>query len=158
MTFVELMVVIAIMGIMTGIGFMSLQSSKSDANLKAAQREVASAIKLAQSYALQGKIAPDGKAPCGYGFRFKTATDHEIFYKPTTGGKCDTPGASTQSEHSIWNNGVALDASSQINMNDEIYFTIPFGTMSGTGIISLSYPGATDKTITINSGGKVTEN
>jgi len=87
-SFIELLTVIAIIGIMSAVAFVSLSSSKSSAKLSAAQREVAGAIKLAQSYALQGRMETDeaggsGLAvPCGYGFHFISPTDYEIFYNP----------------------------------------------------------------------------
>jgi prepilin-type N-terminal cleavage/methylation domain-containing protein len=86
-TFVELLMAIAIVGIMTAVGFASLNSGKVTTKLQAAQREVASTIKLAQSYALQGKtVTPGGTSPCGYGFRFDPTdgakTKYAIFYTP----------------------------------------------------------------------------
>jgi prepilin-type N-terminal cleavage/methylation domain-containing protein len=154
----EVLVVIAIIGIMTTVGFVSLDSGKSQAKLQAAQREIASVIKLTQSYALQGKVAPDGATPCGYGIRFDPADSskmsYEIFYNTwTTGGwgytDCTNMNADLNTRH--WRNGtphsqifqsftlkdgVILSTSPDIyaggNPNiTEIYFTIPVGNIYG---------------------------
>ena len=86
-SFIELLTVISIIGIMSAVAFVSLSSSKSSAKLSAAQREVAGAIKLAQSYTLQGRMETNENGsglavPCGYGFHFISPTDYEIFYNP----------------------------------------------------------------------------
>lgn len=159
-TFVELMVVISIIGIMTGVGFVSLKSSRNDSRLRAAQREVASTIKLAQSYALQGKMQ-GAVTPCGYGFKFTSAADYQIFYKLPTGGNCDVPGDATNAESFTLSNAVVLDGPANVS-NTEIYFTVPFSAMTGpiSSIFTFQYPaGSGDtKTITINLGGNVIEN
>jgi len=151
----ELIIVMAIMGIMAGAGFVSLQSSKSDSRLKSAQREVSAAIKLAQSYALQGKTHSLGgvdTTPCGYGFRFDS-TDaqkqtYEIFYNlldKTQYASCDIQNGNAANLHFIsWgnppsghagtftlNNNVDLQspAISPAPNQTEIYFTIPFRNM-----------------------------
>lgn len=157
MTLMELLVVIAIVGIMGSVGFASLRSSSDDARLKAAQGEVAAAIRLAQSYALQGKTQ-NGAAPCGYGFRFSSRTAYGIFYRIPGAGGCDPTSARNNAEAFVLNNGVQVDPDS---VGKEIYFTVPFGNASGAGIrdFILTYPNASvDKTVTVNSVGSVVEN
>ena len=82
-TLIELMVVISIIGIMTAVGLTTYNSSKSSSSLKASQRTIATAIKLAQSYALQGRTQDIGgtqKSPCGYGIKFLSNNEFVIFY------------------------------------------------------------------------------
>ncbi len=175
-TLIELMVVIAIIGIMTAIGFGVLQNQKSPSALTDAQRQVASAIKLAQSYALQGK-AVNGTTPCGFGFRFTNSTNYEIFdVTPQSGNDCDqtntnyTAGNLSSSEAYSLDNGVTI---ASVNSNPlttdftptEIYFTVPNGIMydsSGTGFSAKTFQfdlgSSNNKTITVNSGGSITEN
>jgi len=151
----ELLLVIAIIGIMTVAGFVSLSSSRTNTKLQTAQREVASVIKLAQSYALQGKVTPNGTTPCGFGFRFDptdtTHTKYEIFYNtwgPSGwGGYSNCTAMNADSDARQWkagashspaleyfqlNNGVTLSApdiyaSGNPPNTTEIYFTIPDG-------------------------------
>ena len=78
-TLMELMVVIAIVGIMTGIGTVSFSSARRATALNSAQDEIISAIKLAQSYALQGKTYGSNQKPDGYGFEFTDNNSYKIF-------------------------------------------------------------------------------
>jgi len=184
----ELLLVIAIIGIMATAGFVSLSSNQTNTKLQAAQREVASVIKLTQSYALQGKVADDKighmVTPCGYGFRFIDSTHYEIFYNTwTTGGagyytdctkmntdfnnrhwKNGTPHSQTMESYQL-NNGVTLSVTDQATgMYAEFYFTIPDGNIYDSS--GATYGGQTltfnlsgsTKAIRINPGGSVTEN
>ncbi|MDZ4385463.1 MAG: prepilin-type N-terminal cleavage/methylation domain-containing protein [Candidatus Moranbacteria bacterium] len=155
-TFMELLVVIAIIGIMGSVGLVSLQSSKLDARLKAAQGELVASIRLAQSYALQGKTQ-DGAAPCGYGFRFASQTDYSIFYRTPDAGGCNPASPRHNAESFVLKDGVQIDPA---DVNQEIYFTVPFGNISGPGIgdFVLTHPNADNKTVTVNNVGNVVEN
>ena len=159
---VELLVVIAIMSIMTVIGFALLSSSKSDARLKAAQREVSATIKLAQSYALQGRKQGD-MAPCGYGFRFDPSDSerkkYEIFYRlPGGAGGCSTPAGNTQMAYFNLNNVVFLADPVDLE-NTEMYFAIPFAGMVGPAMKTFTFQYIDQtKTITISSDGGIIEN
>ena len=179
--------VVAIIAIMSAVGFASLQSAKSASRLKTAKREVAATIKLAQSYALQGKMQ-NGATPCGYGFRFpdNDNVNYEIFYNP--GPDCDKknsgtdltylkkylhytdvgilPASQTAESFSL-KNGVTLviNASAPGNANREIYFTVPRANIfNGVGapypeIQSFWFEYSGDfKMIIFNPGGYVTEN
>jgi type II secretion system protein H len=161
-TFIELMVVIVIMTIMASVAFVSLQSSKANTRLQAAQREVTATIKQAQSYALQGRMQPPAKV-CGYGVRFISENEYEIFYKvPTSGNICAYGEYESFSAESLQlENGVVL---SNFDSDDtEIYFSIPFGIASGFFAghsMTFEYPAGSGvtKTIDINSNGSITEN
>jgi len=168
----ELLLVIAIIGIMTVAGFVSLSSNRTNTNLQTAQREVASVIKLAQSYALQGK-AQGGNTPCGYGFRFIDATNYQIFYNtPASGTTCDqdntvaaylhyrtsAPISQTAETGSLKNN-VTLSGVADYTTT-EIYWTVPFGSMydkTGTSFNAITFTLNSSKTITVNPGGSVAE-
>lgn len=163
-TLLELMVVIGIIGIMTGIGLVSLVPAKKNIALKTAQDEVTSAIKLAQSYALQGKSISGVSDICGYGFRFidppiagDPIVDYEIFYYKAG---ADCTGGKTEStvESQDLKNGVSL--TSPVVANTKIYFGIPSADISGTGVPqTFTFSSGSDsKIITISSSGLVTEN
>ena len=175
--------VITIMGIMSSVGFVSLQSSKVDSRLKAAQGEVSTTIKLAQSYALQGKtqnIGGENKTPCGYGFRFTDASHYVIFYNTPLGGRTcaalqinangrhfynDVTVVSTDMGLGSLNNNVTLSLSPFVSADTEVYFKIPFGNIyDGAGAIigtnktfTFDYTGIT-KSITMQSNGSLIEN
>lgn len=152
-TFMELMVVIAIISIMSAIGFSLWQSTKGESYLRDAQREVASAIKTAQSYALQGRLR-GGEVPCEYGVSINHPNIYRIIYRQACGGSIDTL------EEFTLKNGTTFD-----NQNGHyMLFNIPFAnvttatwTTSLIGQLDLRHGGKI-KTITIDSNGNVAEN
>jgi hypothetical protein len=152
-------------------------------SLVAAQREVASAIRLAQSYALQGK-AHNGATPCGYGFIFSSGdTDkktYQVYLNPhVVGQNCDFQNSNQGYLH-FNSQSVVLDKNilnlvktttpttklSTDNNRTDIYFTVPNGSVysyRGTPfnqdekhIITLEYAGST-ATVTVDAKGGVTE-
>lgn len=162
-TLLELLVVIAIVGIMTSVGLVSLISSKRQIALKTAQDEVAATIKLAQSYALQGKNA--GLGVCGFGFKFTNNianSPYEIFSYTTDGADCTGNKNENTVESQNLKNGVLLSSPALVD-DTKIYFSIPSATLyNSAGAI---WPGGTfsftlgeTRTITISSSGLVTEN
>lgn len=167
---VELITVIAIIGIMTAVAIVSLTPAKTSVKLDAAGRELVAAIKQAQSYALQGKVVRDDAnnvVPCGFGIYIKNNTDYEIFYMDNancasynSNVPLDLSGSKTLEAYKLKDNIVFN------NPNNEriIYFAVPHGTLFGnngnpfTGLtISLIAPGGTTKNVVIGSGGAVTE-
>ena len=166
-TLLEIMLVITIMALIMVVSISSLGLGRTKNNLKTSQREVTSAIRLAQSYALQGKLAPEGKAPCGFGFRFKDAGSYEIFYILPS-GSCDetnptyTSGDRKSLESLDLKNGIALQGDLA---TAEIYFTVPHANAFGTSganfskkeIILKSPSGEETKKIIVSSSGEITE-
>jgi len=153
-SFVEIMIVIAIIGIMTSITLVSLMPSKNAESLNAAAREVASAIKLAQSYALQGKvvqISGINTVPCGYGFIFPDngGTNYGIFYNYNPSYKCkllnddndpnyvagyrNYGGSSVIVEPYSLQKGVVVNSingdtnGTDFPLNSQVYYTVPHG-------------------------------
>lgn len=163
-TFLELMIIISIIGIMTSAGLVSLNSSKKHFALKTAQNEVAAAIKLAQSYALQGRSFQDKKV-CGYGFRFaETTTKYRIFvyYPRLSDGDCsNTTGSPVEDQY--LKNGVLLSSPTNFENDTRIYFSVPSAEVSGAGVGSTftltvgTGSSAKSKDFTISSTGLVEE-
>jgi Tfp pilus assembly protein FimT len=155
-TFLELMTVIGILGIMLAMTLVSMNRSNTDAKLKAAQREVASAIRMAQSNALQGKtvnISDKTRVPQRFGFRFTDNNSYEVFYEDSSN--------ETVESHDL-GSGVTLSApGSSYNTNTKITFSVPNATVNLPGSSSLELSltlGSDTKKVTITSGGVVTEN
>lgn len=158
--------VVAIIGIMTGVGLVSLVPARTATKLDAAGREVASAIKLAQSYALQGKVM-GGVVPCGYGIHtMNDGIGYEIFYiASSTSCYSFNQGpvnysTSKQLESYNLKEGVQFSANSR---NQRIYFTVPHGVIFGnngsifTGLnIELNFSNK-KKYINVSSGGTAGE-
>jgi prepilin-type N-terminal cleavage/methylation domain-containing protein len=170
---VELITVIAIIGIMTGIAIVSLTPAKTAAKLDAAGREVASAIKLAQSYALQGKVA-GGAVPCGFGINIIDSTNYEIFYA-TSGINCAEFNRIDSTKTSLKWTDASIESLEKyalkdgITFNDNIgkkvfYFTVPHSVIFGNDgklmanelNIVLTFSGKS-KIIKVKPGGAVEE-
>lgn len=152
----ELLTIVAIMGILLSTFMVSLDKSSSDAKIIAAQREVASAIKTAKSYALQGKTNAAGNVPGYWGIKFTDTSTYVIFHCANTGG-----GGHNIKETFTLKNGVVL--SSPVPGSSTIYFDVPNGQAitptTPTFDISLQLGSLAAKTITTTSpGGVVTEN
>lgn len=173
LAFVEMMIVIAIIGIIASVTIASFQPGRSSTRLKAAQREIVATIKLAQSYALNGK-KQGGTTPCGYGFRFSDSSHYEIFYNPRGGSSCVAKNSDPNQRHYLDSTNTpaaeSFALSNNVTLNSlvgdtEIYFTIPHANVydeAGSSYLSpqtltFIFGGAT-KTITINPGGYVNEN
>jgi prepilin-type N-terminal cleavage/methylation domain-containing protein len=129
-TLLELIVVIAIIGILAAVAIISMGSASSASKMEAVQKELASEIKLAQSYALQGKTH-DGITPCGYGATFNADGTYNIFYNNLDSSKVD---CDTQNLDSSFNahrpssesmDGKTLSYGIRPNASGEIYFTVP---------------------------------
>lgn len=96
-TLLELMIVIAIIGIMSAIGIVSLNNTRSFSKLKSAQEEVSATLKTAQNYALQEKS--QSQKVCGYGFRFINNHQYEIFYNKLALTNCSVQNGDSHYRH-----------------------------------------------------------
>lgn len=70
-TMIELMIVMAIIGIMSAVIFVNMANVGTNNNLKLAGRQLSSALHLTQSYALTGKQKDPDKYPCAFKFSTK---------------------------------------------------------------------------------------
>ncbi|KKP79988.1 MAG: hypothetical protein A2271_01050 [Candidatus Moranbacteria bacterium RIFOXYA12_FULL_35_19] len=147
-TLLELMASIAIIGIMTGVGLASLSSAKRHYALKTAQEEVTSAIKLAQSYALQGRGVAGVEKVCGYRFVFTNSSTYAIYYYTMSGQNCtgsiNIDNLTQVVETQTLKNGVTLFSPTTLSRT-RIFFSIP-----NARVFSGTFP----KTFTFDSGGE----
>lgn len=133
-TLMELMVVVAIIGIMTAVTIVSLNRGKTEKQLEVAAREVAGAIREAQSNALNGKVLDPTKIPCKFFFARNTTflqNQYKINYywnngidENGDGNKCnDNEDIKTVYLASL-KNGVNF-----VNEGCWVFFSLPFGEM-----------------------------
>ena len=179
-TFIEIMLVITIIGILSSIALVSLSSTRSNAALESSARQVASAIQLAHTYALQGK-KEGGNAVCGFGFIFTSDTDYRIYYQTLSSSYQDCAHQNASIVQS-YNSGLAADSSgtlpggatlydsssgpygdgSSSHAHDtDIYFMVPDGeNISGSRTVCLEYAnsGSCQETIGITDSGAVATN
>lgn len=152
---VEVLVVIAFIGIMTGVLFVSLSGKRTETSLKSAAREVAAAVRTAQNSALTGVKTgvPDGRSLCRYDIERTSASTYEIFVRYSqNNGSC--PGnnndRSSLGRFSL-KNGVSFSGG-----NWSVLFDVPRGNVSATASIGLTKSGSSFS-VCVPSSGSITE-
>ena len=124
---VEVLVVIAFIGIMTGVLFVSLSGKRTETSLKSAAREVAAAVRTAQNSALTGVKTgvPDGRSLCRYEIKNTNASRYEILLHYSNGGNCNR-----QSSLGVFSlkNGVSFSGgNAKAHYSTELYIFRAFG-------------------------------
>ena len=161
-TLVELMIVIAIIGILSAITIASLfGSGRADTNLNASTDEVTSALNLAKSFSLQGRMPAGRSSICGYGFKFDSATQYEVFYYyHDVSGSLDCSDSSNFTETTVvkqdLKSGVTLSSPAP-GSDSTIYFSIPRALivfMPSDSNFKLTNSNIT-KTVSVNAAGLI---
>lgn len=154
MTFLETMIVLAVIGILSTIVIVSYNTTKERSNVKNAAKQIESAIKQAQAWAVTGKCDTSGgscELPCGWGFYIVDPNTYSIYYEP--GGSCGTScgHGSDYETHDI--EKVTLGGTS------DICYDIPYAN-SGGGSITVSSEANPSISITldISTSGGITTN
>ncbi len=156
-TLIEVMAVMAIVGVMSAMVFTSLRSGKEQKSVEGEARKVAAAIREVQNYALTGKQI-GGSVPCRFGVEALTAGDAQIKSKEShrTGASCSS-GASIPATISIitLSNGVIFAN----DLDYDFFFTVPRGELDPNGNVTpiglrLS-KGATTYSVCVYPGGQV---
>jgi prepilin-type N-terminal cleavage/methylation domain-containing protein len=146
-TLLELMIVVGIIGILSTVAVISFSGSKNAVKLKAAQSELAATIKLAHSYALQGKSQGSSSTPTYYGIRFSNASNYAL--RGCSNSDCS---AYTYEENYSLQNGVSKTSGVYIT------FGVPNGNINPSGVIFTLELGGQSRTVAVNANGFVTEN
>lgn len=163
-SFVEVMTVVALIGIMVAVTFVSLSGKRNEETLKAAAREVAASIRTAQSNALAGTrkgVPLANKNLCSVVFGKKSNSEYEIFVRYLTSGTC-TAGIVGDGAKEIFSlsNGVVFGNTSNWNTSgNDIRFEIPRATVlpsSETSTICLGRSGQ-HISVSVSPAGVVTE-
>lgn len=133
-TLVEVIVVIAIIGILSTITIISFSPLSKRTKLNASVDEVASALNLAKGYSLQGRMPAGLSSICGYGFKFTSTTQYQIFYYYyyDGSGNLDCSNRSNFTETAV--NTQTLKTGTVLNSpapgaTSTIYFNIPRATV-----------------------------
>ena len=147
-TLIELIVVMAILGIMASITTISFGSSRDKRAVETNARQFAAVVRLAQNYALSGKRAPGVTTPtCGYQVSNNGSAYFIKALKIGASGACDAD--PVISESYTLNQGVAMTIAT-----DVVSFEIPYGKKSGASSFTFS-KGASSHYVCINTKGEV---
>ena len=149
-TLTEVVAVIAIIGIMSALLFVSLGGRRNNAALKAAAREVAAAVRVAQSNALTGlsRGVPPGNSICQYGIQGSSSS-----YKTTVSSSVDCSGGGTSIDLSTYalQNGVVFGSPWSVS------FSTPRGVVTSGNISIDLVDGGSHYSVSVNSSGVITE-
>lgn len=133
----ELVIIIAIIGIMTAVGLVSLNSGKNQKQVETEARKVISVIREAQNNALSGKSIGSGRYPCSFEVSLAPGSDTgkysaSYIYKNSVAETCASNSvSSTYGNYNLSNGVVFSSAASDIN------FSAPFGGVASSTSIPL---------------------
>lgn len=124
-TLIEMMIVIAIVGIMTAIVMTSLNTGRTRKALETSAHEFAGAVREAQNYSLSGRQI-SGNDVCAFSLKWVDDSTYSLGY--TVSGSCGAVPTAILS-YSL-KNAVTLGSFNTIS------FSIPFGAISYSGSAS----------------------
>ena len=147
---IELLIVIAIVGVMTSVFLVSFISSRDARAVRSIAREVSAAVRMAQSYALAGRYTDEQKIPCRFIFtpRGNRYDVRYVYHRPRQ--SCSLANMEVILTKSI-RNGVRVTGG-------EVAFTVPHAALSGGGSATITISrGDAQQRICINAVGRITE-
>jgi len=122
-TLLELLIVIAIIGIASAIIISGFTVGQVSREIEVAAREFATVVREAQSYALNGRQPSASVDPCLYGVSWGNGgSSYNIIYRDKNG--CAAAAVSTFSSHTL-QRGVTFNTASS-----SFFFTVPHATLS----------------------------
>jgi prepilin-type N-terminal cleavage/methylation domain-containing protein len=119
-TLIEVMVVVAIIGIMAGIVIIPLGNGRIERELEANAREFVGVVREAQNYALTGRQAVAGTDPCRFHMSWSGSNYTLTYWYKDAGGTCNQ--TSPMAAYTL-KNGVVFGNS------DTLYFTLPHANL-----------------------------
>lgn len=133
-SFIELMIVVAIIGIMSTVGIVSLVASRNQKQVETEARKVIALIRQAQNNAITGKAIGSGNYPCSFEVGLAPGGDSGKYsvtykYKTSLTQDCANPVDVTNNLYGSY----ALTGGVQFSSpSSSINFSVPFGTAAQT--------------------------
>jgi prepilin-type N-terminal cleavage/methylation domain-containing protein len=139
MTLIEMIVVVALVGIMSSVTVVLMAGSRTDRALDAAAREVAALVREVQNYALTGRQVSDVNVACLYGMKAVNATQYQVFYQYREADKTCTDALSDDTEYfsRVLPHGVEFS-----DPAFSVQYALPHAALGGTPKITLSKAGS----------------
>lgn len=151
-TLLELMVAMAIVGILTAATAVSLNSSRTKKEVEVAAREVTAAIREAQNYALTGKRVSDTEYPCDYKFNatigasgYSIEYDYHVYGSTT----CDDSNV-------LYSSSLKNKVTFKSVAPNPVSFSIPYGSTNPAARVVLEKK-SLQYTVCVNSSGNIEE-
>jgi len=126
-TLIEMLVVLAIIGITSTILLVDWSGNRTIQYLDSSGGEVQAIVRSAQNYALTGVQGVAATQPCSFRIQW-SGSSYQIMYYYKNGGACGQ--LSTLSSYTLAN-GVTFDSAGSFD------FTVPYATVSGSQTIPL---------------------
>lgn len=146
-TFIEVIVVMAIIGIMAGIVAVSFKTGRVEKELETNAREFAGVVREAQNYALTGKQFKTDTSPCRFQVEWSESSYKLIYYYKDASGNCNQP--LTMVTYPL-KNGVTFGNSGNL------FFTVPHADFSGNTSATFS-KSQNNYFVCISSDGRITD-
>lgn len=147
----ELLVAMAVVGILTAAAIVPLSNTRTKKEVEVAAREVAAAIREAQNYALTGKQVSGAEYPCNYKFNATPDTSNyniEYDYHVYGDAACNPKNLYSSS----LKNGVSFKSVAP----NTISFSIPYGSINPTAKVVLK-KGSSEYTVCVSVTGNIEE-
>lgn len=145
-TLIEVVIVIAIIGIMTAFMVVSLSNQRRIRNLDLASQEIAAALRTAQNYALTGRSINAAENNCSFGVQMVAGATYTLVH--SVGAGCAT--SAIGGDYSL-RGGVSFAAAQTVN------FLLPRGEVGAKSTIRLTN-GALSRYVCVNTNGRIFEN
>lgn len=157
-TLIEIIVVMAIISIVSGMVIVSLTDSRVKRELETNAREFVGVVREAQNYALTGKIItgasiPVTAVPCYFGVSWRSDLDNykiSYIYKNSDTDTCDVNGSSYSVATYAMKNGA------EISSDGSLFFRLPHANFSGNTSVEFTKKGIIHK-VCIFSDGRISD-
>ena len=164
LTFIELIIVIAIIGIMTAVTYFSLRDVKPAKEVEVGSRKIAALLRQTQNDAVAGKMMDNGvgakKTPCAFVMRLSNVAGgvryEKAYRQDNTGGAAN--GCATSTDSAPYETGTIPRIT--VDSNKDIRFFVPHGGINMTSSrILLTHTADNTKrfTICIGANGNIEE-
>lgn len=154
-TLMELMIVMAITGIMLSVVLVNMQNSRKNSEIEAAGMQLVSLLREVQNNALTGKKigSDEGDYSCAFQFKINTNGSYEIARSLKQSGNDSCEGGDDMSDPYVTGGLQKV----KLNSQQTIKFTVPHGEMIGVSQIILQH--VADSSVTysacISAGGDI---